>query len=43
MWLPRKATHRVANPSAHVTRNLEIAYGTFDEDDIERLEGDCSR
>ncbi|MEO8829884.1 phosphomannose isomerase type II C-terminal cupin domain [Lapillicoccus sp.] len=43
IWVPRGATHRMGNPTAQVARILEIAYGTFDEDDIERLEDDYSR
>ncbi len=38
------AVHRLGNPSdTATTRVLEIAFGHFDEDDIERLEDDHSR
>jgi mannose-6-phosphate isomerase len=43
IWVPQGAVHRMGNSSTSSARILEIAYGTFDEDDIERLEDDYSR
>lgn len=43
VWIPRGATHRVRNTRGAHARFLEIAYGTFDEGDIERLEDDYRR
>ena len=43
VWVPRGAVHRMANPGRFPGRVLEIAFGSFDEDDIHRLEDDYSR
>jgi len=43
IWVPRGSTHRMGNSGHAPARILEIAYGPFDEDDIERLEDDYSR
>jgi mannose-6-phosphate isomerase len=43
IWVPQGSTHRIGNSGTSPTRILEIAYGEFDEDDIERLEDDYSR
>ncbi len=43
IWVPQGATHRMSNPTSEPARILEIAYGHFDELDIERLEDDYSR
>jgi mannose-6-phosphate isomerase len=43
IWVPAGATHRMGNPGTTPARVLEIAYGQFDEGDIERLEDDYSR
>lgn len=43
VWIPRGTLHRVANQGDAPGRFLEIAYGDFDEDDIERLEDDYAR
>ncbi len=43
VWVPRGATHRAGNPGEHAVRFLEIAFGDFDEDDIERLQDDYER
>lgn len=43
IWIPQGETHRAANPGAHQARFLEVAFGHFDEDDIERLEDDYDR
>ncbi|MCA1783282.1 MAG: phosphomannose isomerase type II C-terminal cupin domain [Dermatophilaceae bacterium] len=43
IWIPLGATHRVGNPGTAAARVLELAYGEFDESDIERLEDDYSR
>jgi mannose-1-phosphate guanylyltransferase/mannose-6-phosphate isomerase len=40
VWIPAGATHRVAAPGVQGGRILEVAFGHFDEDDIERL---CDR
>ncbi|SDT80750.1 phosphomannose isomerase type II C-terminal cupin domain [Actinoplanes derwentensis] len=40
VWIPRGTAHRVGNAGAEPGRLLEMAFGLFDEDDIERLAGD---
>ena len=42
-WIPALALHRLGNPTAHVVRVLEVAFGYFDEADIERVEDDYAR
>jgi mannose-6-phosphate isomerase len=42
-WIPRGSTHRLGNRGATPVRVLEIAFGHFDEDDIERLDDDYAR
>lgn len=41
--VPRGAVHRLGNSGTEQVRVLEIAFGHFDEDDIERLQDDYSR
>lgn len=41
--VPRGATHRLGNSGKVPVRVLEIAFGRFDEDDIERLQDDYTR
>lgn len=41
--VPQGSAHRLANPSTSEVRVLEISFGNFDEDDIERLEDDYGR
>ncbi|WP_411283311.1 phosphomannose isomerase type II C-terminal cupin domain [Lapillicoccus sp.] len=43
IWVPQGSTHRMGNSTDQPARILEIAYGTFDEQDIERLEDDYAR
>jgi mannose-6-phosphate isomerase len=43
VWVPRGATHRIANPGEKAGRILEVGFGFFDESDIERLEDDYAR
>lgn len=43
VWVPRGATHRMGNSGDRPGRLLEVAFGHFDEGDIERLEDDYSR
>ncbi|MEO7058432.1 MAG: phosphomannose isomerase type II C-terminal cupin domain [Lapillicoccus sp.] len=43
VFVPRGTIHRMGNPGAAAVRVLEVAFGDFDEDDIERLEDDYSR
>ena len=43
LWVARGATHRMGNPGAAPARMLEVAFGEFREDDIERLEDDYQR
>lgn len=43
VWIPRGALHRLGNVGAQAARVLEIAFGHFDESDIERLSDDYSR
>lgn len=42
-WIPRGSTHRLGNPGPAAVRVLEVAFGHFDEDDIERLGDDYDR
>ena len=42
-WIPRGSTHRLGNSGTAAVRVLEIAFGHFDEDDIERLVDDYDR
>ena len=43
VWVPVGSQHRMANEGDRPARMLEIAYGTFDEDDIVRIEDDYRR
>ncbi len=43
IWVPQGATHRMANLGDQPGRLLEIAFGHFDESDIERLQDDYQR
>jgi mannose-6-phosphate isomerase len=43
VWVPRGSTHRLGNSSEQSVRVLEVAFGEFDENDIERLEDDYER
>ena len=43
VWVPRGSRHRMANGGAVPGRLLEIAFGDFDEDDIERIQDDYDR
>ncbi|MGN6610759.1 MAG: phosphomannose isomerase type II C-terminal cupin domain [Angustibacter sp.] len=43
VWVPCGAVHRMANRGDSAGRLLEIAFGDFDEADIERLEDDYTR
>lgn len=43
VWVPRGALHRVTNKGDAPARLLEIAYGVFDECDIERVSDDYAR
>jgi mannose-6-phosphate isomerase len=43
MWIPSGTPHRVGNDGGGAARFLEIAFGCFDEDDIERLADDYPR
>jgi mannose-1-phosphate guanylyltransferase/mannose-6-phosphate isomerase len=43
VWVPRLAMHRMSNPGNVDVRVLELAFGHFDEEDIERFEDDYSR
>jgi mannose-1-phosphate guanylyltransferase/mannose-6-phosphate isomerase len=42
-WIPRGSTHRLGNSGTTPVRVLEIAFGHFDEEDIERLVDDYNR
>lgn len=42
-WIPRGCTHRLGNSGTATVRILEIAFGHFDEEDIERLDDDYDR
>jgi mannose-6-phosphate isomerase len=43
VWVPRGAVHRMGNSGSEPGRLLEVGFGHFDENDIERLEDDYSR
>ncbi|RJK98185.1 phosphomannose isomerase type II C-terminal cupin domain [Vallicoccus soli] len=43
VWIPRGTTHRVRCTGSAPARFLEVAFGDFDECDIERLEDDYAR
>lgn len=43
VWAPRGELHRMSNTGAVEARVLEIAFGAFDESDIERLDDDYAR
>jgi len=43
VWVPCGSTHRLGNSGTEPGRLLEIAYGDFDESDIERLHDDYTR
>ncbi|MGB3186552.1 MAG: phosphomannose isomerase type II C-terminal cupin domain [Ornithinimicrobium sp.] len=43
VWVPPGSLHRVSNPGSVPGRLLEIAFGEFAEDDIERLQDDYRR
>ena len=43
VWVPRGATHRMGNTGSEPGRLLEVAFGHFDEGDIERLQDDYAR
>lgn len=43
VWVPRGATHRMGNTGSEPGRLLEVAFGHFDEDDIQRLQDDYVR
>lgn len=43
VWVPRGSTHRMGNSGERPGRLLEVAFGFFDESDIERLSDDYAR
>lgn len=43
VWVPCGATHRMGNSGDQPGRLLEVAFGHFDESDIERLQDDYAR
>jgi len=43
VWIPQGSAHRIGNPGDQPGRVLEIAFGAFEEEDIERLEDDYQR
>ncbi len=43
VWIRQGMVHRLGNCGETAGRVLEVAFGTFDEDDIERLEDDYHR
>ena len=43
LFIPRNSIHSVENAGESPARFLEIAFGHFDEDDIERLEDNYGR
>jgi mannose-1-phosphate guanylyltransferase/mannose-6-phosphate isomerase len=43
VWVPRGALHRMGNSGERSGRLLEVAFGHFDEADIERIQDDYAR
>lgn len=43
VWVPQGVLHRMGNSGTEPGRVLEVAFGHFDEDDIERVEDDYAR
>jgi mannose-6-phosphate isomerase-like protein (cupin superfamily) len=43
VWVPHGAIHRMGNSGTEPSRLLEVGFGHFDENDIERLEDDYAR
>jgi mannose-6-phosphate isomerase len=43
VWISPMAMHRMGNSSEHAVRVLEVAFGFFEEDDIERFDDDYER
>jgi mannose-6-phosphate isomerase-like protein (cupin superfamily) len=43
IWVPRGSVHRMGNSGDRPGRLLEVAFGHFDETDIERIEDDYAR
>jgi mannose-1-phosphate guanylyltransferase/mannose-6-phosphate isomerase len=43
IWVPRGSTHRMGNSGSRPGRLLEVAFGHFDETDIQRLQDDYAR
>lgn len=43
VWVPRGSVHRLGCEGDTPARVLEVAFGDFDENDIERLEDDFAR
>jgi mannose-1-phosphate guanylyltransferase/mannose-6-phosphate isomerase len=43
VWIPAGATHRLSAPGDQGGRIMEVAFGHFDEEDIERLEDKYGR
>ncbi len=43
VWVPHGALHRICNTGTKPGRLLEVAFGYFDEADIERVEDDYAR
>lgn len=43
VWVPHGSLHRMRNSGTRPGRLLEVAFGYFDEGDIERLEDDYAR
>ena len=43
VWVPAGQVHRLGNPGDRHASVLEVAFGSFSEDDIERLQDDYGR
>jgi mannose-6-phosphate isomerase-like protein (cupin superfamily) len=43
IWIPRRTLHRVTNKGDLPSRFVEVAFGHFDENDIERISDDYDR
>lgn len=43
VWIPQGTAHRASNAGDAPVRFLEVAFGHFDEQDIERLDDDYQR
>lgn len=43
VWIPANARHRLSNSGEHPVRVLEVAFGNWQQEDIQRYEDDYAR